>query len=111
MQVMIDFLIGIDQDVHRARGIVLEAAVTSNYVYLANPVEVLVSQVATDGHVALRLRLKAYVLDTVLEKAFETDVTLRVMDAFRAENIEPPAILHRQMSGAVGTRLPELRAS
>jgi small-conductance mechanosensitive channel len=111
MQVMIDFLIGIDQDVHRAREIVLEAAVTSNYVYLANPVEVLVSQVATDGHVALRLRLKVYVLDTVFEKAFETDVTLRVMDAFRAENIEPPAILHRQMSGAVGTQLPELRAS
>jgi small-conductance mechanosensitive channel len=99
MQVMIDFLIGIDQDVHRAREIVLEAAVTSNFVYLSNPVEVLVSQVATDGLVALRLRLKVYVLDTVFEKAFETDVTLRVMDAFRAENIQPPAILHRQVGG------------
>jgi small-conductance mechanosensitive channel len=97
MQLMVDFLIGIDQDVHRAREIVLEAAVTSNYIYLTNPVEVLVSQVVADGHVALRLRLKAYVLDTVLEKAFETDVTLRVMDTFRAENIHPPAILHRQV--------------
>ncbi len=97
MQLMIDFLIGIDQDVHRAREIVLEAAVTSNYIYLTNPVEVLVSQVAADGHVALQLRLKAYVLDTVFEKAFETDVTLRVMDTFRAEKIHPPAILHRQV--------------
>jgi len=34
----------------------------------------------------------------VFEKAFETDITLRVMDAFRAENISPPAILHRQLS-------------
>ncbi len=108
MQVIIDFLIGIDQDVHRAREIVLEAAVMSNFIYLTNPVEVLVSQIAADGHIALRLRLKAYVLDTVYEKEFETDVTLRVMDAFRAEDIRPPAILHRelgddwsQMAGAV----------
>jgi small-conductance mechanosensitive channel len=98
MQVMIDFLIGIDQDVHRARELVLEAAVMSNFVYLANPVEVLVSQVVIDSHVALQLRLKVYVLDTLYEKAFETDVTLRVMDAFRAEDIRPPAILHRSLS-------------
>jgi small-conductance mechanosensitive channel len=103
MQVMIDFLIGIDQDVNRARELVLEAAVTSNFVYLSNPVEVLVAQVAADGHVALRLRLKVYVLDTVYEKAFETDVTLRVMDAFRAENIHPPAILHRQVTAENGS--------
>ncbi len=103
MQVMIDFLIGSDQDVHRAQEIVREAAVTSCYVYLPNPVEVLVSQVAMDGHVALRLRLKAYVLDTKLEKAFETDVTLRVIDAFRAEGIQPPAILHRQLGDPEGS--------
>lgn len=109
MQLMIDFLIGIDQDVHRAREVVLEAAVTSNYVYLSNPVEVLVSQVVADGHVALQLRLKAYVLDTVFEKAFETDVTLRVMDAFRKEDIRPPAILHRQVGSdcAASTRPAE----
>jgi small-conductance mechanosensitive channel len=110
MQLMIDFLIGIDQDVHRAREIVLEAAVTSNYIYLTNPVEVLVSQVVADGHVALQLRLKAYVLDTVFEKAFETDVTLRVMDTFRAEKIHPPAILHRQVGAdwAATMRSPEI---
>jgi small-conductance mechanosensitive channel len=111
MQIMTDFLIGIDQDVHRAREIVLEAAVTSNFVYLTNPVEVLVSQVVADGHVALQLRLKAYVLDTVFEKAFETDVTLRVMDAFRKENIRPPAILHRQVGSdwAASTPPSEIR--
>jgi small-conductance mechanosensitive channel len=111
MQIMTDFLIGIDQDVHRAREIVLEAAVTSNFVYLTNPVEVLVSQVVADGHVALRLRLKAYVLDTVFEKAYETDVTLRVMDAFRKEDIRPPAILHRQVGSdwAASTPPSEIR--
>ena len=98
MQVVVDFLIGIDQDVARAREIVREATVTSNYVYLANPIEVLVSQIVTDGHVALRLRLKVYVLDTNFEKALETDITLRVMETFRVEGIQPPAILHRQIS-------------
>jgi len=98
MQIVIDFLIGIDQDVQRAREIVHEATVTSNYVYLTNPVEVLVAQVVTDSHVALRLRLKVYVIDTIYEKTLETDITLRVMEAFRAESIQPPAILHRQLS-------------
>jgi small-conductance mechanosensitive channel len=100
MQVMVDFLIGIDQDVARAREIVREATVTSNYVYLANPIEVLVSQIVVDGHVALRLRLKVYVIDTNFEKALETDITLRVMEAFRTEGIQPPAILHRQLTTA-----------
>ncbi len=102
MQLMIDFLIASDQDVHRARAIVLEAAVTSNYIYLPNPIDVLVSQVVADGHIALRIRLKAYVLDTKYEKKFETDVTLRVIESFREEGIQPPAILHRQVSGAGG---------
>jgi small-conductance mechanosensitive channel len=97
MQIMVDFVIGIDQDAHRAREIVREAGVTSNYVYLPQPVEVIVSQITLDSLVALRLRLKAYVLDTNLEKAMETDVTLRVMDAFREEGIRPPAILHRKV--------------
>ena len=109
MQVVVDFLIGIDQDVERDRQIVREVAVTSNFVYLPNPVEVLVSQVVSDGHVALRLRLKVYVMDTVFEKALETDITLRVMEAFDAEGIQPPAILHRNVADATGE--PPIRAT
>ena len=95
MQIMVDFLIGIDQDVHRARRIVREAAATSPYAYLPKPMDVLVSEVLAESYVALRLRLKAYVLDTQYEKAFETDVTLRVREAFGEEGIQPPAILYR----------------
>jgi hypothetical protein len=57
--------------------------------------DVLVSEVLAESYVALRLRLKAYVLDTQYEKAFETDVTLRVREAFGEEGIQPPAILYR----------------
>lgn len=100
MQVGIDFYIGMDQDIILARDIVNEAALTSRYVHLPKPVVVLVNQVIQDSYVAIRLRAKAYVLDTRYEKMFETDINLRVMSAFRENNIQPPAILHRSVDGS-----------
>lgn len=97
MQVVVDFHIGVDQDARRAQALVQEAAATSLYVYLPKPVVVRVSQVIIENYVALRIRLKLYVLDTKYEKALATDVTLRVLEAFEAEAIRPPAILHRAM--------------
>jgi len=97
MQVDVDFLIGVDQDAERARSIVREAAVTSRYVHLPKPVVVLVEQVLLSDYLALRIRLKAYVLDTHFEKAYQTDVTLRVLEAFREAGIQPPAVLHRSL--------------
>ncbi len=95
MQVVMDFFIGVAQDVSKAKDIVTEAGLTSRYVHLPKVVEVHVKQVIQENYVAVRLRLKAYVLDTQYEKAFETDVNLRVMRAFRQHRIGPPAILHR----------------
>jgi len=95
MQVAMVFYIGIDQDVGLAQTLVREAAATSRYVFLPKPVVVLVSQVIIENHVALKVTVKAYVLDTRYEKAFETDVNLRVLEAFRSNGIQPPAILHR----------------
>lgn len=92
MQVVIDFHIGIDQDIDRARTIVTEAALSSRYVYLAKPVVVLVTQEIVQSLITVRLRLKAYVLDTQHEKAFETDITLRCLRAMREAQIEPPRL-------------------
>jgi len=102
MQVDMDFYIGLDQDISKAREIVTEAGLTSRYVHLPKPVIVLVNQVIQDNYVAVRLQLKAYVLDTQYEKAFETDVNLRVMRAFEQHRIAPPAILHRTISAGPG---------
>lgn len=99
MQVVMDFFIAPDQAVRRARELVNECAVSSRYAFLDKPVVVLVNQVITENYVAVRLRLKAYVLDTRYEKVFETDVNMRVMDAFAAEGVLPPAILVRNTSG------------
>jgi small-conductance mechanosensitive channel len=103
MMVVMDFYIGVDQDVTLARSIVNEAAVTSRYVYLPKPVVVRVCQIIAESHVTVRLRLKSYVLDTKYEKAFETDVNLRVLGAFRQHGIMPPAILHRQLDALHST--------
>ena len=100
MQVVMDFMIGLDQDVAEAQEVVRDAALASRYVHLPKPIVVLVNQVITENYVAVRLRLKAYVLDTRYEKAFETDVNLRVLRAFRERGILPPAILHRETSSA-----------
>ncbi len=91
MQVKIDFYIGVADDVMRAKEIVTEAALTSRYVHLPKPVVVLVGQVVEHTFMATRLRLRAYVLDTRYESAFISDVTLRVLDAFRQVQIQPPA--------------------
>ena len=90
MQVVVDFYIGVDQDVQRAVALVTEAAATSPYVYLPKPIAAKVSQQRIDPGVALRLRLKAYVFDTQYEKDFESDITLRVMDAFAEAGIQAP---------------------
>ena len=97
MHVGMDFFIGYDQDVAVARSIVEEAAASSRYIHLPRPIVVLVEQTVLDNYVAIKLRLKAYVLDTRYEKLFETDVNLRVIEAFRSKDIKPAAILHRHL--------------
>lgn len=99
MQVVMDFLIGVDQDVEQAQRIVHEAALSSLYVFLPKPIRVNVANVIEANYVAVRLRLRAYVLDTQYENAFVTDVNLRVLPAFRAAGIQPPAVLHRSLDG------------
>ena len=97
MMVVMDFHIGIDQDVARARRLIRQTTATSRYTYLAKPITIVVKQVIVDSYMAVRLTLKAYVLDTQYERAFETDVHVRVLEAFRENGIEPPAILHRTL--------------
>ncbi|RMG96952.1 MAG: mechanosensitive ion channel family protein [Deltaproteobacteria bacterium] len=95
MQVAMDFYIGVDQDVERAMEIVREACLTSPYIFLKQPVPVLIKQVILDNYVAVHIKARPYVFDCRYEKPFETDVHLRVLRAFRQAGIAPPAVLHR----------------
>jgi small-conductance mechanosensitive channel len=87
MQVVTDFVIATDEDAGLARTIITEAALSSRYVYLAKPVVVLINQWHNGRAFGIRLRLKAYVLDTRYEKAFESDVSERVIKEFQVRGI------------------------
>ena len=95
MQVAMDFFIGTDQDLDRAKEIVHEACITSRFCYLDRAVPVLAKQIVMKDCVAFQLKARPYVLDVKYEKAFETDVHTRVQKAFLKHGIAPPALLYR----------------
>ncbi len=95
MMLQVDFHIGVDQDVALAKTIVREALTASRFVHLKKPWAVLVNQVIVENYLAVRLRAKGYVLDVRFEKAFETDLTERVLEGFHEAGIRPAAVLHR----------------
>jgi small-conductance mechanosensitive channel len=86
--VVTTFYIPVTADHARARKIVQDAVVSSKYLYLEKPFTVLVREYLTgQGHVLVQLTAKAYVFDMRFEKAFESDITDRVLGAFRNEGI------------------------
>ncbi|MCG9698202.1 mechanosensitive ion channel domain-containing protein [Shewanella sp. Isolate11] len=95
MQCVIPFYVGMDQDINLARDLIQEAASSSRYIHLPKPVVVLVSQSMAENYLAIKLTCKAYVVDTIYEKLFETDITLRVMKEFKKHGINPPEIAVR----------------
>lgn len=104
MMIVLDFLIGIDEDHERARELVLDATLTSKFVYLAKPVIVHVAENMLGGEVyGTRVRSKFYVCDTRFESAIQTDITRRVKAAFRAENIGSPYQKSRPAAPAAAT--------
>ena len=98
MMIQMDFFIGADQDVALAKRLVGECITSCRYVYLEKPWVVVVSQVLERDYFAVRLRAKAYVLDVQYEVAFGTDLTERVIEAFREHEILAPAVLHRDVA-------------
>jgi len=90
MLVVVEFYIDVDADARRAREIVEEAMVASQYVFVTpdHPTTVLVE----DDRYYRTVTGKAYVTDLRNERAFQSDVTERVLDAFAREGIESPKV-------------------
>ncbi len=90
--VVMRFFITPQADHRRAKEIVEEAVLASKYLYLGKPWSVLVQVVPPEhGVMAVELNAKAYVYDTRHEKAFSSDVTERVLDAFQAHAVPMPS--------------------
>jgi small-conductance mechanosensitive channel len=92
MQVVMEFHVGIDQDVRLAVALVREACLTSPYVFLGRDVPVYAKQLFSNGQVSMLIKARPYVLDVSYEEAFYTEVHLRVLDAFRSHGIHPPSL-------------------
>jgi len=88
-QVATDLYLPGDVDEGRAREIAYQAAVSSRYVYLDEPVVVLVQDAYDEGHV-VHLTVKAYVMDTRYEALLRSDITERARRAYREEGLMPP---------------------
>jgi small-conductance mechanosensitive channel len=111
MMIQLDFFVGVDQDVALAKRLVEEALTTTRYVFTGKPWLVQVDQVVEQSYYAVRLRAQAYVLDVQHEKSFHTDVTMRVLTAFREHGVKPPAVLHRNVvEGPAGAERVDARA-
>ena len=63
---------------------------TSRYAFLKKPVSFAIEEVPVAEYLAIRLRAKAYVLDVHYEKAFQSDLVLRVTALFRERGIARP---------------------
>jgi small-conductance mechanosensitive channel len=90
MLVTVEFYVDPESDAARARELVEEAMVTSQYVYVTEelPYEVLLDD---DVHYR-KITGKAYVNDLRNEFPFRTDVTERTLAAFEREGIESPKV-------------------
>ncbi|MFN3713339.1 MAG: mechanosensitive ion channel family protein [Alcanivoracaceae bacterium] len=92
MMVVTDFHVGLDADVEKARQLIEEVVVTSRYVYLKKPVTFAIMEVEVARTLGIRLRTNAYVLDVRYEKAFQSDVVVRVTKLFREHGIARPLL-------------------
>lgn len=81
--------IPVEADHRQAIALAKEAAACSPYVYLKKPIIVITSTRYQFGRPLVRLTLKAYVMDVRLERRFASDVTERVLDAYKEAGILP----------------------
>lgn len=87
-QVVTDLYLPGSVNERKAKEIAFEAAVTSRYVFLDKPIVVLVRDDFRTTFVT-RIRIRAYVLDPRFEFVFQSDVTERAREGFRAAGLMP----------------------
>ena len=90
MMVVVVFHLAINADLNKASAIVNDVVVTSRFVYLKKPVDIVFKEVFINDQLLIQLCAKSYVIDCRFEKSFETDVTSRVTKLFQERNISRP---------------------
>lgn len=90
MMIVTDFHVALDADLSQAKQIIEEVIYTSRFAYLKKPVTFAIEEVQIGMKLAIRLRAKAYVLDVHYEKAFQSDIVVRVSQRFQELGVARP---------------------
>ena len=90
MKVVMDFHIAVTEDHQLAKELVYESCVSSRYVFLEKPVQMVVTESEGAMGASTTVTCKAHVIDARYESSFVTDVTERVRRAFREHRIQRP---------------------
>lgn len=101
MMIEINFHIDPDSDIRKAKEILYETAVTSQYVFLKKPVTLVLSEVDFSGRPSIQIRVKCYVIDVRFEKALQSDIVLRGHEALKEARIERPKLFLNSEMGAM----------
>lgn len=90
MMVETSFHVALDEDIEKIRKNIYEVVCTSRFAYLSKPVIITVEEADIAARLALKIRVKAYVLDVKYEKSFQTDIVTRVSKIFRESGVQRP---------------------
>lgn len=92
MMVVCDFHVALNADLDLAQQLIHDTIVTSRFVYLKKPLAFAINEVVVGQRLAIQIRAKAYVMDVRYEKAFQSDIVVRVAKLFQQEGIPRPPL-------------------
>lgn len=98
MMVVVEFHIAMSEDFDLAKRLVYEACITSKFVYLDKPVQILLKEQVTNIAYSTIIICKAYVIDARYETEFISDVTERVKRAFQSHRVRYPYAREYQLT-------------
>lgn len=93
MMVETFFYISLSEDFEKVRTMIYEVICTSRFCYLNKPILITAKEEEVARQLALKIAVKSYVLDVKFEKAFETDIVIRVQKAFHENKVQRPSPL------------------
>lgn len=99
MMIEINFHLSLEADLVKARSVLYDTAVTSQYVFLKKPVSIVMTEVEFAHMMAMQLRVKCYVLDVRFEKALQTDILLRGNKALIDSGLKRPSVILTEVLG------------
>ncbi|MBE0482462.1 MAG: mechanosensitive ion channel [Bacterioplanes sp.] len=93
MMVTTHFHLALTADLRKAQQLIEEVVYSSRFAYLKKPILFTLQEVEAARTLAIRLTVKAYVLDVHYEKAFQSDIVLRTTLLFNEHHIARPTFV------------------